>query len=101
MNTPGVLRAARVSTTPFLSTATSRCSSPYVYAAYDYQKYDGVYLEAGVKHDFAVPDTGVVLTRPRRRRVRRGHQAAFFLLHTGKHTGFQHYDLGLDLARTR
>ena len=36
--------------------------TPYLYAAYDYQKYDGVYLEAGVKHDFPVPDTGIVLT---------------------------------------
>ncbi len=36
--------------------------SPYVYAAYDYDLYDGVYLEAGVEHEFIIEGTGIVLT---------------------------------------
>lgn len=35
---------------------------PYVYGAYDFDKYDGFYLEAGVRHDFVIGDTGVTIS---------------------------------------
>ena len=77
----------------FLFHSSTPLLTPYVYAAYDYQKYDGVYLEAGVKHDFPVPDTGIVLTAV----ADLGYVAnqRFFTLRNGKDTGFQHYDIGM------
>lgn len=33
---------------------------PYVYAAYDLDKYKGFYVEAGIKHDFVIGDTGLI-----------------------------------------
>jgi hypothetical protein len=77
----------------FLFHSSTPLLTPYVYAAYDYQKYDGVYLEAGVKHDFKVPDTGIVLTAV----ADLGYVAnqRFFTLRNGKDTGFQHYDIGM------
>jgi hypothetical protein len=36
--------------------------NPYVFGAYDFDKYNGFYLEAGVRHDFVVGDTGLTLT---------------------------------------
>lgn len=68
--------------------------SPYVYAAYDYDLYDGWYLEAGMKHDFILEDWGVTLTLMA--------DAAYVVSNAlyqesvdGKRTGFQHYDIGL------
>jgi len=70
--------------------------SPYVYGSYDYDKYDGFYLEAGVHHDFDIANTGLVL---------RGVADAAWVAHnryfldTNVHpqsTGFQHYDVGLE-----
>ena len=69
--------------------------SPYVYGAYDFDKYKGFYLEAGLKHDFDIGDTGLVLTAV-------GDFA--YVAHDryfrsegifGIETGFQHYDAGL------
>jgi hypothetical protein len=36
--------------------------APYVYGAYDLDKYKGFYLEAGVTHDFVFGDSGLILT---------------------------------------
>jgi hypothetical protein len=36
--------------------------APYVYGAYDLDKYKGFYLEAGVRHDFVMGDTGLTLS---------------------------------------
>lgn len=36
--------------------------APYVYGAYDLDKYKGFYLEAGIKHDFVIGDTGLILS---------------------------------------
>ena len=36
--------------------------SPYVYAAYDYDNYDGWYLEAGISHTVVIENTGITLT---------------------------------------
>jgi hypothetical protein len=70
--------------------------APYVYGAYDYDRYDGFYLEAGVRHQFELEETGIMVTavadiayvinQPR------------FTDFTATHpedSGFQHYDIGL------
>lgn len=71
---------------------------PYVYGAYDYNKYYGFYLEAGVNHDFVIGDSGVILTAV----GDFGYVAHnSYFLGTGPlahDTGFQHYDVGAVLT---
>lgn len=68
--------------------------SPYVYAAYDFDKYDGWYLEAGIKHDFTIEGTGLTITPIAR--IAYVYNSAFFSTSVGgKDTGLQHYDVGL------
>lgn len=68
--------------------------SPYVYGSYDFDKFDGFYLEGGLKHDFRIGDTGLVLTT-------QGdvgyviHDPYFIVPPNKQITGFQHYDIGL------
>ena len=68
--------------------------SPYVYAAYDYDRNDGWYFEAGIKHDFIIEDTGITFTVI-------GdiayidHFKEQFIFVSPKRRGFQHYDVGL------
>ncbi|MCY2950937.1 MAG: hypothetical protein NTU53_03050 [Planctomycetota bacterium] len=66
--------------------------SPYVYAAYDYDLYDGWYVEAGIKHDFVFEKLGLVVTPVLN--IAYVANNAFFAGFTGKDTGFQHYDVG-------
>ena len=70
--------------------------SPYAYGAYDLEKYHGFYLEAGVRHDFPIYDTGLTLSAV-------GDFA--FVAHdhyfrtpltVGNVSGFQHYDGGME-----
>ena len=67
--------------------------SPYVYAAYDHDRYNGFYFEAGVKHDFPIEDTGVVLTALADAAFVGGNGS--FTRQKNDDTGFQHYDVGL------
>jgi hypothetical protein len=67
--------------------------SPYVYGAYDHDLYDGFYVEAGVKHDFPIEDTGIVLTAVADVAFVAGNGA--FTRRGNDDTGFQHYDVGL------
>lgn len=68
--------------------------SPYIYGAYDFDRYDGVYLETGIKHDFVIGDTGATLTPladvayvlDDRRFLTPGHTAD---------SGWQHYEVGV------
>jgi hypothetical protein len=70
--------------------------APYVYGAYDYDRYDGFYLEAGVRHQFELEDTGIMVTavadiayvinQTRYTDVSSAHP---------EDSGFQHYDIGL------
>jgi|SRR5687768_4135999 len=70
--------------------------SPYVFAAYDLDLYNGWYLEAGVGHDFEVEDTGLTIRAE-------GHVAyvyrheLFDLVPADEEeeSGFQHYQVGL------
>ena len=66
--------------------------SPYVFAAYDYDLYNGWYVEAGVRHDFVLEDTGITLTALA--------NAAWIYKHQlfegpDDNSGFQHYEVGL------
>lgn len=69
--------------------------SPYVYGAYDYDLYNGWYMEAGVSHDFVIEDTGLVITANAHVSYVRGIQ--LFAADPLKMdvNGFQHYQLGL------
>lgn len=67
--------------------------SPYVYAAYDYDLYNGWYFEAGVKHDFVFEESGVTLTLIGDVAYVLDNQQ--FLRIGTNDNGFQHYDIGL------
>ncbi|QOV90375.1 hypothetical protein [Humisphaera borealis] len=67
--------------------------APYIYAAYDHDLYDGLYLEAGLKHDFVIEGTGVTLTLTGNVGFVAGH--GYFTAQNGEDTGFQHYEVGL------
>jgi hypothetical protein len=68
--------------------------SPYVLAAYDYDLYKGVYIEAGVQHVSKIEDWGLTITLL-------GHAAwvssfDYFATAPGeKSTGFHHWQVGL------
>jgi hypothetical protein len=70
-----------------------RLLSPYIYAAYDYDNYNGWYFEAGVSHDFVIEKTGITITAVADLAYVLGHGA--FVGPTGRDTGFQHYEVGL------
>jgi hypothetical protein len=67
--------------------------SPYIYGAYDYDLYNGWYIEAGVTHDFIIEKTGITITAQAAVAYVLGNSA--FAGPTGRDTGFQHYELGL------
>jgi hypothetical protein len=67
--------------------------TPYIFAAYDYDIYNGWYFQAGVSHDFVIEGTGINFTAEAAVGGVIGHQA--FAGPTGKDTGFQHYEAGL------
>ena len=68
--------------------------SPYIYAAYDYQRNKGWYIEGGVRHDVFLEEIGVTLT---------GYaDVAYisnfpqqFVTFNNNDSGMQHYDIGL------
>lgn len=68
--------------------------SPYIYAAYDYQRNKGWYVEAGLKHDFVFEDYGFVLT-PYGDVAYISNFAQQFVIISPQDSGFQHYDIGL------
>jgi hypothetical protein len=68
--------------------------SPYVYAAYDYDKNNGYYYEAGMKHDFVIQDTGITLTLAGDVAYI-SHIQDMFIYVNQKTYGWQHYDVGL------
>jgi len=70
--------------------------APYVYGAYDYDLYDGFYLEAGVRHDFELQDTGIVVTALADvAYVIKNAQFADPSAAEPRDDGFQHYEVGL------
>jgi hypothetical protein len=70
--------------------------APYIYAAYDYDLYDGLYVEAGVRHQFELEDTGITMTAVADvAYVLNNAQFTDLSAVQQEDTGFQHYDVGL------
>jgi len=66
--------------------------SPYIFAAYDYDLYNGWYFEAGISHDFVLEGTGITLTT--QAAVAYVLQHGAFAGETGEDSGFHHYQVG-------
>ena len=71
--------------------------SPYIYGAYDYQRNGGFYIEAGLKHDFLFDDFGLTVT-PYADVAYVSNFARQFITISPQDSGFQHYDLGLNVG---
>jgi hypothetical protein len=76
--------------------------SPYVLVAYDYDLYNGWYVEAGVSHDFVVEDTGLTITAQASAAYVHGMQlytpnygTPQYVPNKDRDDGVQHYQLGL------
>ncbi len=69
--------------------------SPYAYGAFDYDRYNGYYLEAGVKHDFEIEETGIVVTAVADVAYVTNNGQFASLVGLTSDSGFQHFDLGL------
>ena len=70
--------------------------SPYGYVAYDYDLYDGLYAELGIRHAFEFEDTGIVLTAVADVAYVVNHELfTNFAAVEPQDTGFHHYDVGL------
>jgi hypothetical protein len=77
----------------FLFNSEHPVLSPYIFGAYDYDLYNGYYVEAGLKHDIlfedlpftlsVVADVAFVMNNPQ------------FTAANDEDTGFQHWDVGL------
>ncbi len=93
LNTTEVFGKITIDDSYFLRT-NEPILSPYVYAAYDYDLYNGVYLELGVEHDFIIEGTGIVLTAQASVAYVNGHEL-FIKTDATDNAGFQHYQLGL------
>lgn len=71
--------------------------SPYIFGSWDFDLYQGFYVEAGIKHDFVIEDFGITLTPS---------AAAAYVLDNKyyregtntKGTGMQHVQAGLTLS---
>jgi hypothetical protein len=68
--------------------------SPYIYGAYDFQRNNGWYFEAGLHHDFEIPDVGLKLSVKADLAYIVGFQQQFVFIDQHD-TGWQHYDVGL------
>jgi len=66
---------------------------PYAFAAYDYDKYNGYYIEAGVEHAFEVEGTGLTLTA--QASIAYEKDILYFSATGIRDSGPQHYQLGL------
>ena len=71
--------------------------TPYIFGAYDFERYFGFYIEGGVKHDFVIEDTGLTLT-PSASIAYVATDRYFLLAPRQTDTGFQHYEVGLTLS---
>lgn len=68
--------------------------SPYVYAAYDYDLNNGVYVELGVQHDFIIEELDLTLTAVAKVAYIDGIEQ-MFIFTNAEDSGFQHYEVGL------
>jgi hypothetical protein len=69
--------------------------SPYIYGAYDYDRYNGWYFEAGISHTFTIEDTPLSITTEAQVAYVMGNE--LFETRTDQHevNGFQHYQIGV------
>ncbi len=68
--------------------------SPYVFAAYDTQLYQGYYFEAGIRHDFVFDELGFTLS-PMANFAYVLNNPQYALARGKIDSGFQHYGAGL------
>ena len=92
INTAEVWLSAQLDDSVFFRT-DKPVFTPYVLAAYDYDLYEGLYLEGGIKHDFELHDLGVTLTLVGRLAYVVNNPQ--FSAVPGNEDGLQHYDIGL------
>lgn len=64
--------------------------APYVFAAYDYDKFEGLYAEAGVSHTFLIEETPLAITVNGHVAYASGLSEIFI-----GNGGFQHYQVGV------
>ena len=85
--------------------------NPYVLFAWDYDAGEGFYVEAGVRHDFEIEDTPLVLSPFARVAYVSDHNLfrtggidpadpSFAIGTSGTGSGFQHYEIGLEATYT-
>lgn len=72
---------------------------PYVLGAYDFDLYQGLYLEAGVNHQLPVENTGLVLIANAHAAYVNGHDL-FAVDPEETNSGFQHWQVGLTAKYT-
>jgi hypothetical protein len=78
----------------FLFNSERPVLSPYIFAAYDYDLYDGTYVEAGLKHEIIFEDTPITLTFLADVAFVANNRQ-FTTSDVKEDTGFQHYDIGV------
>lgn len=71
--------------------------SPYVFGAYDFDVFDGLYVEAGVSHTLPIENTGLSFTLLGNVAYVNGHDlfAGVDNDGTSDDSGFQHWEVGL------
>lgn len=72
--------------------------SPYVLGAYEYQKNQGWYLEAGIKHDFPIRDLDLVLTVQADVGYIFRLREQFVFVNDVQDTGWQHAEVGMSAS---
>jgi hypothetical protein len=72
--------------------------SPYVLGAFEYQKYEGWYIETGMKHDFFFEDWGLTITPEFNVGWISGLKQQFVFINTQHCTGWQHFELGVTIS---
>lgn len=72
--------------------------SPYVLGAFEYQKFEGWYLEFGIKHDFEFEDFGLTVTPEVNVGWISGLKQQFVFINDVRCTGWQHFELGLTIT---
>jgi hypothetical protein len=69
---------------------------PYVYAAYDYDQWDGLYLEAGIQPTWKLENTGLSITLDAHVSYINGHRGLFASVDPARsESGFQHWQVGV------
>jgi len=69
--------------------------SPYIYFAYDYDRYNGWYFEGGVSHTFVIEDTPLSIRTEASVSYVLGDDLFEIQPHQKDVRGFQHYQLGV------